>query len=291
MVDAFKPEQTAEATTISPAPVSEAPKAPVSVPQEDIITRVSAFSPEQDPVQENGSVDFNRQAHEQALAKLDPETRAQVEAYEKSIFTGANKKFQEAAELRKQAEAQLNRRWSPSEVQELLNNPDFRQSAEFLTREQQAKQPSSESLSEEQWSALTPEERQQLQATKDETKQLKSQMGLILKQKEDEALRSRYKNYNPQEVDQVTQDLLAGRIQATREHIWKILDYENAVKRGVEMAKRELAGEVAEKHQAASISKPFNVTPQSEVPAKNPKESNIEYFKRLANRRIEQSKK
>lgn len=253
--------------------------------QDDIVTRASQVLPEQKKDDQNELPGFDRKKHEEILSKLPPEVRSSVDAYQKELFSGANKKFQEAAELRKQAEATRRR---PT-VSELLQDPDFVKEAQAYAQQQQMNQaPQGSNLTEEEWSALTPVEKETIRQMQVQNQALSTQMSRLLSEQEDTRLKDRYKNYDGTQVDQLQKDLIHGRIQATREHLWKVLNYEDAVKAAYQLGLQDRNSNFQDKQNANSLGNGFNITPSDEVPQKNAGESNIDFFKRLAMRRTAQ---
>jgi hypothetical protein len=269
------PQQT-QAPQAQPNPTSSVP--------DDIVSRASAVSPEQ-KVEESEIPGFDRKKHEEILSKLPSEVKASIDAYQKELFSGANKKFQEAAELKKQAEATRRR---PS-VSELLQDPDFVKEAQSYAQQQQLNQvPQGSPVTEEEWSALTPTEKQQIHYSLQQNQVLQGQMNKLLSQQEDQRIKERYKNYESSKIDQLQQDLIGGRIQATREHLWKVLDYEDGIKRAYELGLQDRQLNMQEKVNGSSPVNGLNIKSVEELPTRQTGQSNIEYFKQLAQRRIQQ---
>jgi hypothetical protein len=76
--------------------------------------------------------------------------------------------------------------------------------------------------------------------------------------------------------------MMQGRVQATREHLWKVVDYESAVKRAYDLGKQDRKMEVAEKVGASSNPNLINITPSNDVPVRIQNESSTDYFRRIA---------
>jgi hypothetical protein len=138
---------------------------------------------------------------------------------------------------------------------------------------------------------LTPREQQMYQTQVQQSQvlnSLASEVSSFKTKAEDESLKSKYAGFDPSAVNKLQQDLLAGRYQATREDVFKVYDYENAIKRAYEMGLSDRKVTMQEKASALSTNG-FSATPVNEVPAKGDKESSTNYFKRLAMNRLMQS--
>lgn len=258
----------------------------VAVPQQadDLTSRVSGVSLEQS---EPKDVKFDRNQFTDQLSKLPPEMQEQVRLFQQSIYKGADDKFQEAARLRQEAEQLRQRGWDKNSVQEVLNDPTFQSNIQQLQNERQSQQnPEGSGLSDEEWSYLSPKEKNMLFETRkaqmEQSRVFNAYMQKQEYEKQDSELKTRFKNYDNKKVDETFNGLLSGQLQATREHLWKVIDYDDAVKRAYQLGKKDHALDLNEKVQAVSPGAGLNITKSSDVPAKGDKESGIEYFKRLA---------
>lgn len=250
-------------------------------PQPDLITRASEVkAPEPKPTD-----GFDRKKHDEVVSSLPPEVQEQVRAYENEIMSGASKKFREAAEIRKE----LERPWTPDRVQQLLNDQTFVSSAQAIAQQQALQQnPQGSNMNDQEWSALTEGEKKQFYAVQQNQAQLQGQMNQILSRQEDTLLSQRYKNYNPQAVDEIRHGLLSGSMQATREHLWKVHDYDAAVRRAYELGKQDRQTDIQGKMQASSPQVGVNASAAHEVGEKPKGMAASEWFKRLARDRIKQ---
>ena len=57
-------------------------------------------------------------------------------------------------------------------------------------------------------------------------KAAQEQQALTVRNQTHATLKAKYSNYDPVEIDTVTSDFITGKIQATQEHIYKIVKYE-----------------------------------------------------------------
>lgn len=216
-----------------PAPQAVAPsQSEVVQPKEpDLITRVSQVKTEVQAKQELDEK-FNINELDSAIEKLpDPKLKEQVLGLKKSLIKGENQKYQEIANLRKQYEQELAQRsqWTPERVNGLLQDPNFVNAARSIVERDTS---TSTSMLSEQEKTMLEQNNRQVQALLQQNQQL-------LRVQQDAQIKTKYANYDPEVVDKTYEDMVTGRVQATREHIWKVVDYENAVKRAYELGRTD----------------------------------------------------
>ena len=261
---------------------SDAPKQDTGITNSppDLVTRVSEVKPEV-----NGTPALDRRKHDELIAALPPETQDQVKAYESEIMSGANKKFMAAADK----ERELSQPWTTERVAKLLNDQTFITSAqEVAQRQALAQNPNGSGMQDQEWSALTDGERRQFYAVQQNQIQMQSQMNQLLARQEDINLMNRYKNYEASKIDKLQQDLIQGNVRATREHLHKVLDYDDAIDRAYNMGKQDRQTEIQEKVNASSLANGVNTTQADSVPEKPKGMSNVQHFINLAQNRIKQ---
>jgi hypothetical protein len=267
------------AAQIAVAPVTPAPV--VEVPKEDLISRVSKVKVEVPVINvEEPHFDVND------IEKItDPVAKEQATRAYKSFQRGFNQKFQELSEMRKQLEsqkAQQPTQWTPERIKQELNKPDFIQASQTVLQEQN---PPNSGMNETEWSSLTATEKKQWQAMQNELTSLKQQQSrdALLQnfRVQDETLKTKYANYNPEAVDMITSELLTGKRQATREDLFRSLDYENAVKRAYELGKQDSKIDKQEKINASSFDGVNSGKPAVDLPVAEKNESAQSYFGKL----------
>lgn len=272
---------------IIPAVPSDAPKQEEAIntttpTPPDLVTRVSEVKPKPDPTSNGG---YDKEAHDTMIAGLSPELQSQVKAYEASVMSGANKKFMAAADKEKE----LAQPWTTDRVQQLLNDQTFVASAQEIAQKQAlAQNPTGSGLQDQEWSALTDVERKQFYAIQQNQVQMQAQMNTMLSKQEDQNLMTRYKNYDASAIDKAQDDYAKGRVNATREHVHKILDYDDAVKRAYEMGKEDRQTDIQGKVDASTLPNGVNTTQASDVPIKDKGVGNVQHFVNLAQARIKQ---
>jgi hypothetical protein len=268
----------------APLPVLETPSsaqsAPetVAAPKEDLISRVSKVKVDSaKPVESNpfglSKEDYDRVQSDPSLSK-----------YYKSMQADYIKKTQEVAEEKKKLATPST--WSKERLQQEMNKPDFVQAAQELTATQN---PPTSGLTNDEYSALTDKEKAQLHGMQQELSQMRLQNWQMQQKQQDEQLKGRYANYAPDIVDTTITKLVRGEVTANRETVWKALDYDDAVNRAYQLGKQDRQLEQTEKVQSMSFDG-ITATPQDAVPKAETGESNQAYFKRLAQRRLAESK-
>jgi len=278
-------QATSEPTTQAPAqetqqtPQQEAPQ------QEDLVTRVSKLQADVKPVEK----DFEGFDYKELESIQDPVAREQALKAYKSFQKGFNRKFQELAEIKKALEGKSEQysSWTPERVQQLIHDKNFQDAAKSVMNTYQE---TGGQLSPEEYSALTDSEKRQFNEMRSQLNMITQQNSKLIQQQQDEKLKGRYANYSPAIVNDMTQQLLEGKYQATREDIWKVIDYEPAVKRAYELGKQDRQLDIGQRQDASVTTTGVNQTPVNDVPPKGKGESNFNYFQRIARRRLEQSR-
>ena len=203
----------------------------------DLITRVSQVKPTTTETQKSEEIEskFNINDLDSEIEKItEPTLKEQMVKFKKSLLKGENQKYQEIATLRKQYETKLAEvsNWTPERLKQELNKPDFVQAAQTVLQ-------SGNNLTDEQWSALSEKEKTELNQLKQKINILEQINWQAVRTQQDVVLQNKYANYDPKVIDDVTTNLMQGKIQATREDLWKVVDYENAVKRAYELGKQD----------------------------------------------------
>lgn len=195
----------------------------------------------------------------------DPMARKMVEERYKLWEKGFNQKFEQIAGMRKQMESQLaqSQNWTPEKLKEEIKKPEFLQSAQALQRETA---PSGWEGSQDEWSALTPNEKAKFEQLSKTVFTQQAQLSRMVQAQEDEKLVTRYPDYNPKAIDQLQQDLISGRLVATREHLYKVLNFDKAVTDAYRLGKEDRNLGIAEKVNATVPFQNLNVRPSNDVP-------------------------
>ena len=236
----------------------------------DLVTKVSSFKEETKSVTEPEEF-FNVNDISKVTTPEQAKEYAQ-KAY-KSLQRGWGEKFQDLAEMRKVFEAKKAEQstWTPEKVQALLNDKTFVDAAQRVTNTNQ---------SSDEYSALSETDKKLLEENRRQVNALARQNAELLRKQQHEALKNKYANYNSEAVDIITSDLLSGKRQATLEDVWKVNDYDAAVKRAYQMGVRDGNSGISEKMGSASA-EGLTINPNPTPPKKEEGESDGDYFKRI----------
>jgi hypothetical protein len=287
-------EQTAVVEPVVTAPVTTAtPTVDTSVkveaaPELDLLTRVNQFklpdAPEkiENPPEQPEFASITDPVAKKAAAEA-------VERMRRGMQADYTKKLQDAQNLVNQSKS-----WTPQRIQqELLTNPEFLQAAQMI---QGTQAPQERQLTQEEYSALTDAEKQQLAAVpqlKNELFQMKQQAQqeqlLSSISQKDLTLRQRFPNYDPLKVNEAAQRFGKLTPADAREYIYKADNFETEVKKAYEYGKLEGQGKLNSKLNALSPSG-VSTTSNEGLPVRVKGESDQTYFVKLAQFRLAQSR-
>lgn len=270
-----------ENTTVQPQQVT-----PV-LPQTDLISKVTQFKTPPPIVEVQGpDIGFD---YKEIEAIRDPQAKEQaIKAY-KSMQSGYTKKTQELSQRQKDLEAKLSEQsnWTPDRVKELLNNPNFVESAKVAAQHQN---PQNSGLTDEEYSALSDREKGELLALRSKVEQLEQVNFHSLISNHDSTLRAKYQDYNPEMVNEGLGRLARLQPHEIREHIYKALLHDEHVKNAYEMGRQEKDQRVQEKINSFSPNN-FQANTGDELPTREKNDSDQSWFLKLAMNRARQIKK
>ena len=282
-------EQVLTQTVLPDSKTTATPVQANEVKQDDIVSRASSFKAQPDKVDnlQEAKFDVNE------IAKIqDPVARKLAEDAYKSFQADYTRKTQDLAKQRKElevAQSLKSKSFTLTDVDELLSNPSFIQAAQEKQRfvqPQQTVQNGSGELTDEEFSYLSPEMQKVYigqKQNKDMLAQLSGQLQSAQVEKEDMALKSRYSNYSSDLVNQTYRDMMTCKVNATREHLWKALDYDDGLKRAYALGRQDEKSGISQARQASTqVSGVTTQTLDADVPTKLVKESFQDYWKRVA---------
>lgn len=256
VADANKPVEAPPTPESKPAAKFETP----TVSSSDILRRsgeAKADTPEI-PKETNYKEDIDK--------ITDPAVKAIAEKAIKDFESGYNKKFQTLAQQRKELEDMRNKisTWTPQRLQEELKNPAFVQAMQIL---QQQAPPQDWQGSSDEWSALSPSEKQQMQQMRQEQQSLQSQLAQMKQKEEDVEIKKSYPDYDPNVVEEAIEGLRTGQITASRADIWKVVNHDKNVEKGYQFGYEDGYKKALEKLNGSSItSNNGSVTNADEIP-------------------------
>lgn len=251
----------------------------------DLITRVSQFKKDETTTEATTKTTTEKEVKEPEFdfkdieAIQDPAAKEQALKAYKSFQKGFNQKFQDLADLRKTYEQKVTEtsNWTPERIQGLLNDSNFVNAAKSVMASQA---PQAYGGTQEDWSALSETDKAKFQQLENKIISMEQQNYQVRKLQEDEALKNRYSNYNAQAMDILTADLLQQKVIATREHLWKVYDYEGAVERAYNLGLQDGTKGVKEKVSSSSMEGTM-ATSTKEPLKKEEGETDRTYFRRL----------
>jgi hypothetical protein len=225
----------------------------------DLITRVSQVKTEKDAEDAQGK--FNINDLDAQIEKIaDPALKEQVLGLKKSLLSGENQKYQEIASLRKQYETRLAEvsNWTPERLKQEINKPDFVQAAQDVLNVGDA--------NGQETDGAMPE------AAKKEFSQLRQKLNVLeqsnweaVKAQQDTSLKEKFANYDPKIIDDLTMNLMKGTVKANRGDLWKVIDYDNAVKRAYDLGLQDKQVQNQEKVNGMSFVAGVNMTQPSTI--------------------------
>lgn len=255
---------------------------PQTVPQAqepDLITKVSQFKKQNTQAPIDNQVDIGFDFKEIEAIK-DPVAKEQAMRAYKSMQAGATKKFQEIAQVKKQAEESIKsmeqkleaaKNWSPERIQrELLNNPQFIEAAQQISAQNNN---NNDSL-------LSEEDKAKINGLESEIMQLKQSNYQSLISQEDSLLQSKYADYSPHKVDETIAQLSKLQPYQIREWVYRAIQHDDHVKASYELGKQESLKLNQERVNAFSLNGGQTIN-NIDVPKKEPGESDQNFFSRL----------
>lgn len=264
----------------------EAVAAPV--PVKDLTTKVSEFKKSQiaaKPASTNNESFFDYKEIEKIT---DPVARKFAEDAYKSMQSGFTKKTQEIAEKSRSFEQKMSemQTWTPERIQKELNNPQFVQAAQQYA---QVNNPQNSGLTDEQFSALTPQEKAEISGLKSQINALQQTNFEATVAQRDSQLQSRYPDYNPTQIDATIRNLAQMNPLDIREHVYKSLKHDEDVAAAYELGKSERM-ELNQNKVNAITSSGNSVATSDGVPVREKGDTDQMYFMKMANFRLAQFK-
>lgn len=258
---------------------------------DDLLARVTAYQKESASATDPQSPSDPSQPDtlEATIASIeDPEVRSKFEKLRKDLVSGTNQKFQEIATLRKEMQSFMEQskssqgsdEWTPERVQALANDPKFIAAASKVSGVSQDDTDEYSVLSDSERSKIAAMEAQLNELKRINQDALKTQQQQLREQQHLQ-YKSRYHNYDPKEIDQITFEMLEGKIQATPEHIYKAFKHDDNVRKAYELGRQDERSGITDKIDSVSLG---GITTQSSEPKVIPKEgeSSMSFFQRIA---------
>ncbi len=251
---------------------------------DDLLSRVTKFVETENP-ENKSDVDidkelFNDVELRQTIDSIEDENlKTQFVSLRKSLMRGANDKFQEIAELRKDIQSlkqQDDGKWTPEKIQKIMNDPDFVSAAQQVT------------------GTATEDDEYVPESVKNKLKELdviKEQLGqwqnTLSKSQSDQAhqtLSEKYGNYNRGKIDEISKNLLEQKVMPSYDDIYKVINHDDNVKRAYEMGLKDRNQSIGEKIEANSFdggsqTQNLDIKPEE-------KETNKQFWSRIAQKNL-----
>lgn len=254
-------------------------------PAGDILTRVSKkkeFPKELTPEE-------SAQTFKEFESITDPTLKAEAIRKYKDVQSYATKTNQEKIALEKKFQEfqDQSKNWTPERIQrELLNNPQFLQAAQSVASVQN---PVNSGLTDEQFSALTPGEKNQMMQMNQQIGELKQQNFLAALNQKDALLQAKYGDYDALKINQGIQDLARMNPLDIREQAYKALLHDEHVKAAYELGKQE-ASTLNQTRAQASTQPGVQLSPSDKRPIRDKRDTDMSYFVKIAEARLAESK-
>ena len=259
-VDTTTPTPSQTTPTTEPKDTTSTVSPPTkSTSTEDILKRASTIkdTPQSDPLEKpKVSLDDIK----------DPVAREFAERRVKELESGFNKKYEDIANKRKELETKLadsSQPWTPQRIQSLLKDQTFLSSVKEL---QSQSSPPDWTGSEDQWSSLSPSEKKEFENLRQENQSTRLQVQQLLQTQKDKELKELFPDYDPVEVDRLQKGLIDGSVIATREHLFKVANYEKMAKRVYELGYEDGSKGLSEKANVGQPLPEMTVKPSSDLP-------------------------
>lgn len=261
------------------------------ISEPDLLTKVSQFRKSSPPPEAKNPDSPDFFDFKQIESITDPVAKdIAVKAY-KSMQAGLTQKTQAMAERIRLAEqkTQENQTWSPDRIQrELLNNPQFLQAAQQVAATT-PQNPQNSGLTNEEFSALTDREKAQMLELKQQVNLLQQTNYQARTQQEDAQLQQKYADYNPQEINELWNDLSTGRVQATREHLYIIKNHKSIVQSAYEYG-LEQAKQLNQTRANGTSVNGMQIDNSNGIPTRDKNDTDISFMVKLAKFRNAQRK-
>lgn len=219
----------------------------------------------------------------------DPVQREKLIAREKERTADYTRKMQEVSRERATVQKQLDemKTWTPEKIQQYcLNNPTFTSAAQQVASTQN---PAGSNLTDEQFSQLTPGEKNQLSEMTRQLGELRQQNFIAAATQKDALLQTKYGDYDALKVNQTFTDFARMNPIDLKEHVYKSVFHDDHVKEAYELGKQE-ASTLNQTRAQASTPIGSQTLAADRRPVRDKRDTDIGYFQKLAQARIDEAK-
>lgn len=272
-------------------PTTEPAENNQQVQPDDLLNRVTKFveteSPANKPEEKINEELFNDVELRQKIDSIEDEgLRTQFASLRKSLMRGANDKFQEIAEFRKELQNVKDglqpKGWSPERIKQLMNDPEFLSAAQQVAGTPQ--QEEDEYVPESVKNKL-----KELDDLKEQVGKWQSTLTRSQQEQAHQTLKGRYADYNQEKIDEIHKDVLEKKIVPSYDDIYKVLNYVPNINKAYKMGRKDALEGIGEKEQASSF-EGLNQTPNSEIKPEK-EETNKQLWSRIADKAVTSMKR
>lgn len=283
-----QPAQTSAPNTTAPVVDQVQTTDQTSVAAVSLLDKVNQFKSKATPTPTTAPDSQSFFDYKEIEKITDPVARKFAEDAYKSMQSGFTKKTQEIAEQKRQFDSKLveMQSWTPERIQRELSNPAFLQAAQQY---QAIQNPPNSGLTDEQFSALTTQEKAEISALKTKINSLEQSNFQSQVMQRDTQLQTKYPDYNPSQIDSVIRDLANMSPLDIREHVYKSLKHDEDVAAAYELGRQE--SQNLNQNRINAITPNGNMTTTSNgMPIRDPKDTDREWFAKVADFRLAQFK-
>lgn len=195
------------------------------------------------------------------------------------------KYLKQIKELEAQIDQVKNKSFSKTDIQQLINRPDFVQAVQEY---QQQAAPEGWNRSTEEWSALSDNDKQLVQQAIAEARATRNQLNSMQLSSYHQELRSSYPDYNPNEIEDVITRANSG--QMTQKEIfeltYKALKAEEIARRAYRLGIEDRNASITEKLGGSTMPGGVQTQVSQDALQRNANEPTRSFFKRIAERNL-----
>lgn len=276
---ALKPQATPQIPAAAQAGANDAPKTPLTA--QEVIQRASKVQQEASPAPNTEAPKVNVSLDDvkdpiarQLLEKKLAEANSAISKTFGEIGAEKSKHLQEIERLKSEA----TKGWTAQRLQEELRRQDFIQAAQTL---QAQAAPQGWEGSHEEWSALSPQEKQQFQSIVANQQNMARQMEQMLQSQVDATLKTKYPDYDSKAIDDFLSRAGSLPPDQVRELVHKAINAERWAKQAYELAMQDKSVTFQEKLNGSAIPNGMNANLSDEKPTRQPGESTSKYLSRI----------
>lgn len=188
-------------------------------------------------------------------------------------------------QLNKQLDQVKNKQFTVGDIPQLINRPDFVQAVQTY---QQQLAPDGWSKTQEEWSALSDNDKQLMQQALSESRATRAQLNQMQMSSYHTDLKTQYADYNPNEVEDLITRANSGQLSQKEifELTYKALKADEKARAAYQMGWEERNKLNSDRMNGATLSSGVQTTTSEEPLQRNQDEKTRSFFKRIAERNL-----